>query len=463
MLRKKASILILAVIALPLAVGLNVSGCAGKGIPGVQVGEVAVGEISTRVSAMGKLEPSAAIDVTPISSGTIGELMVSDGDMVEAGETLATLEAGSLEAQQEQARANYLTSASVGDLMSGMWSNSTLPYQTLATSLQSVGAMQAQADSIIMTYFDLAPTFASFLPPQQQQEVLAVIEQQKTQYVEAMNNRVVPQVPTPSGYPSSAAAADAARTDIAGKKYQQAKAGADDPNLKAPIAGAVVFTPPSLFPGDLLGDLSSSLGGLTSGLGALGGVSSLSGGLSGMLSGLLPSSEIKSGTQVQAGQAIFQIVDLQNMRVKAEVEESDIPRVKKGQVVRIMLDAYPEEEFLGKVVQVGAKGQSGSSGTTVFPVTIQMERSDVPLRIGYNAVVDIEVLKKEGVLIIPSAALVKSGSDAYVYVVKDGVVQRRDVVPGIESEELVEIYEGLEEGEPIVVEGANKVKPGSRV
>ncbi len=64
---------------------------------------------------------------------------------------------------------------------------------------------------------------------------------------------------------------------------------------------------------------------------------------------------------------------------------------------------------------------------------------------------------------IPAPALVKSGSDTYVYVVENGVAERRDVVPGLENEELVEIIEGLEEGEQIVVEGANKVKPGSRV
>ncbi len=397
MLRKKASIIILAIIALPLVAGLNVTGCAGKGIPGVQVGEAAVGEISTRVSAMGTLESSGAVDVSPISSGTIGELLVSDGDEVQAGEVLATLQMGSLEAQREQAMSSYLTTASMGDLMSGMWSNSILPYQTLASSMQSLSAMQAEADSVIMTYFDLAPTFASFLPPDQQQQVLTVIAQQKAQYEEAMNSRVPVKVPNPSGYPSSASAADAARTDLAGKQYQQAQAGVSNPTLTAPISGAVVFTPPSgLIPSDLISGLTSSLGGLTSSLSALGGMSSIGGGLSGMLSGLFPSSEIKAGTQVQAGQAVFQIVDLQNMRVKAEVEESDIPRVKKGQPVTIMLDAYPDEEFHGKVVQVGAKGQSGSSGTTVFPVTIQMDRSETPLRIGYNALVDIEVMKREG-------------------------------------------------------------------
>jgi multidrug efflux pump subunit AcrA (membrane-fusion protein) len=464
MLRKKACIIILAIIAIPLVMGLNASGCSGKGITGVKVDVASSGEISSRVSAMGTLESSGATDVVPIANGTISELMVSDGDEVAAGEVLATLQQGSLNNQAEQAWSSYLTTTSMGDLMSGMWGNSTLPYSALTTSMQSFGALQAQTDSIAMTFFDLAPTFASFLPPQQQQQVLTVIEQQKTQYVENMNNRVTPQIPSPTGYPSSANAADAARTELAKKQYQLAAAGKLDPRLTAPISGAVIFTPPSgLFPSDLLTGLTSSLGGLSGGLAALGGMSSIGGDLTGMLSGLFPSSEIKAGTQVQAGQAIFQIVDLQNMRVKANVEETDIPKVKKGQKVMVMLDAYPDQEFRGTVVQVSAKGQSGSSGTTVFPVTVQMDRSETPLRIGYNAIVDIEVMKKEQVLVISAGALVKSGSDTYVYVVKDGVAVRRDVVLGMEAEDLVEIKEGLEEGEVIVVEGANKVKPGSRI
>ncbi len=66
-------------------------------------------------------------------------------------------------------------------------------------------------------------------------------------------------------------------------------------------------------------------------------------------------------------------------------------------------------------------------------------------------------------IVVSAGALVKSGSDTFVYVVKDGVAVRRDVVLGMEAEDLVEIKEGLEEGEVIVVEGANKVKPGSRI
>ncbi len=464
MLRKKASIIILAIISLPLTAGLNVAGCAGKGIPGVEVGESVKGEVSARVSATGKLEASEAVDVLPVSSGAIGQLLVSDGDEVEAGEVLAVLEQGSLEAQREQARSNYLTTASTGDMMSGMWGNSVLSYQTMASSMLSLEAMQTETNSFIMAFLELAPVFASFLPPEQQQQAQEVIKRQKAEYEEAVRNREPITVLPASGYPSSAAAADAARTALADKEYRRAQAGANDPTLKAPISGAVVFVPPpSLVPQGFIDDLNSSLGGLASSLGAFGGGSSLGGGLGGMLSALSPSAEIREGTQVQAGQPVFQVIDLQNMRVKAEVEESDIPRVKKGQPVTIMLDAYPEKRFTGRVVQVGAKGQSGSSGTTVFPVTIQMDRSDIPLRIGYNALVDIEVNKAEGVVVVPAAALVRYGSDSFVYVVVNGVAERREVVPGLENEELVEVREGLEEGERVVVEGTSKVKPGSRL
>ncbi len=444
--------------------GLNSSGCAGKGIPGVRAEETTVGTITSQVSATGKLESAGTTDVVPIAGGTIGELMVSDGDEVEAGEVLAVLQQGSLDTAAEQAYSSYLTTASMGDLMEGMWSNSIMSFESMSVAMQSLTAIQSQADDMVMTFFDITPTLAAFLPPSQQQQVLSWIGEQKSEYLDNVSSRPALQLPSPTSYPSTAAAADAARSALALQNYQLAEAGKSDPRLVAPISGAVVFTPPSgLFPSDLLSGITSSLGGLSSGLAALGGASSLGGDLSGMLSGLFPSDEITTGTKVTAGQAIFQIVDLQNMKVKAQVEESDIPRVKKGQKVKVMLDAYPEEEFYGKVVQVGAKGEGGSSGTTVFPVTIQMDRTEIPLRIGYNAVVDIEVMRSENVIVIQSGALVKSGGEVYVYVVDRGVAVRRDVVVGMESEDLVEIKEGLEEGEQIVVEGANKVKPGSRI
>jgi RND family efflux transporter MFP subunit len=151
------------------------------------------------------------------------------------------------------------------------------------------------------------------------------------------------------------------------------------------------------------------------------------------------------------------------MRVKAQVEETDIPMVREGQRAEIYLDAYPDLVFHGEVVQVGVEAETGSGGTTVFPVVVQMEYTDIPLRLGYNATVDIEVLFKEDVITVPVTALVTWDDGDYVFVVEEGKARLRRVETGERTDEWIEIVSGLEPGERIVVEGAGKVSEGQKV
>ncbi len=461
--RMKAVAVMAACLLLPAILGLNLGGCGSRGIPGVKVGEAVRGDLTLLVSAIGTLEPASAVDVPCRISCVLEQLLVSDGDEVEAGDILALLQPADLEQQADQAYANYLNAASIGDLMSGMWNNSIISYQSLSDAVRNFGSLQAQVDGLALTFFDLAPALASFLPPEMQQQVIQVVQAQKSQYLEAMGQRVGIQAPSPSSYPSSAAAADRERKKLASQQYELAKAAKDEPRITAPVAGAVVFMPPSSgLPTDLLSGLTGSFGSLAGSLGALGGIPT-GGGLEGVLSGLFPEQRLAPGTRLQAGQAAFRIVDLHEMRVAAEVEEADIIKVRKGQNVEVALDAYPDRVFRGKVIQVGAKGKSGSSGTTVFPVTIQLERSDIPLKIGFNATVDIEASSRKGVVMVPLNAVMRSGRDTFVYVVEGGVARRREVVTGLEAEDMVEVVEGLEAGEKVVTEGASKIKDGERL
>lgn len=461
--RSKAIAALTACLLLPAVLGLNLGGCGSKGIPGVKVEEVARGDLTLLISAVGTLEPASYVDVPCRTGCVIEQLLVSDGDEVEAGDVLATLQSADLEQQAEKAYADYLNAASVGDIMSGMWNNSIISYQALSGAVQNFSALQTQVDGLALTFFDLVPTLATFLPPEMQQQVIQVLQVQKSSYLEAMDQRVTPQAPSPAGYPSSAAAADRERRRQASRQNELAQAVKAEPRIVAPVAGAVVFQPPSSgLPTDLLSGLTGSLGSLAGSLGALGGIS-MGGDLSGLLSGLIPEQQLAPGTRLQAGQAAFRIVDLHEMRVSAEVEEADIIKVRKGQRAEVVLDAYPDRVFRGKVIQVGAKGKSGSSGTTVFPVTILLDRSEVPLKIGFNATVDIEASSRSDVVTVPLSAVMRSGRETFVYVVEKGVARRREVVTGLEAEDMVEVVEGLEAGERIVAEGASRVRDGDRL
>lgn len=458
---KKAGIL--GIACLLFMSSLLFAGCFGGSVEGVRVAEVARGDASRVISAIGALEAGQPVDVIPLVGGTITALPVQEGDYVAAGDVLCTLDEKELAAQAAKAQADYLTSASIGDLLEGSYSNMSMLYQSMGYAAEVFGQMQSQIDDMVLSFYDIVPAFISYLPPEQQQYLQALLAEQRTKYVELVNSRPAPPDVSYAGYPSSAAAADAARTEAARYDYERVAQGAKSPNILAPVSGYVVFaTQPALNLQDMLSEMLGGLGSLTSSLGSLS--SFMGGDLSGLLGGgAAAGGELKVGSKLASGQPAFQIVDLQDMRVRAQVEEADIPLIAKDQSVSIYLDAYPDLTFTGKVIQVGVKAETGSAGTTVFPVVIQMDRTEIPLRLGYNATVDIEVLSKKNALTVPVTALIEEEGKEFVYVVVDGKAQRREVTLGDRTDEWVEVISGLEEGERVVVEGAIKVKEGQKI
>lgn len=450
-----------AVLCAALIVSLF-AGCFGGAIEGVRVNEVTRGDVSKAVSAVGTLDAAQPVDVTPLVGGTIAALNVKEGDYVNAGDVLATLDQQELAAQAAQAQANYLTSASIGDILEGQYASLANLYTSMQYTSKVFQQMQGQVDTMVLDFYDTVPALVPFLPPDQQEYLKSLLAEQRARYLQVINSRPAPPDISYSGYPSSAAAADAARVEAASYDYQRVMQGTKSPNITAPVSGYVVFAvQQGAMPTEILSQLMGGLGSLTSSMGAL---SSLMGGdLSSLLGGTQTGTEFKVGSKISAGKPVFQIMDLQNMRVKAQVEETDIPNVQVGQPVNIYLDAYPDLTFTGKVTQVGVKSETGSAGTTIFPVVVLVDRTEVPLRLGYNATVDIKVLSKTSVISVPVTALLEVDGKEYVYVVVDGKAQQREIATGDRTAEWVEVISGLEEGDRVVTEGVGKVKEGQKV
>jgi HlyD family secretion protein len=102
---------------------------------------------------------------------------------------------------------------------------------------------------------------------------------------------------------------------------------------------------------------------------------------------------------------LFQIAqDLTKMQVQADVDQSDIGRVKVGQVARFTVDAYPEDEFRGKIAQIRYNAQVNQNVVT-YPVIIEVANPDGRLRPKMTANVTVDVASVKDVLRVPNAAL----------------------------------------------------------
>ena len=102
---------------------------------------------------------------------------------------------------------------------------------------------------------------------------------------------------------------------------------------------------------------------------------------------------------------LFQIAqDLTKMQVQADVDQSDIGRVKVGQVARFTVDAFPEDEFRGKIAQIRFNAQVNQNVVT-YPVIIEVPNPDGRLRPKMTANVTFDVASVKDVLRVPNAAL----------------------------------------------------------
>jgi RND family efflux transporter MFP subunit len=160
---------------------------------------------------------------------------------------------------------------------------------------------------------------------------------------------------------------------------------------------------------------------------------------------------------------IVTIADVSKIIVRAEIDETDIRKVKVGQPAVITADAYPGEKFKGKVTEispaVGKKkiisdNPAEMVDTKVLEVKIELD-SGQKLNLGLNVDVTIFVHNKENVLALPLKAVRDLDGTASVQVKKNGSYEEKEVTTGLYDDENVEITSGLKEGDTVLLSNSN--------
>ena len=157
---------------------------------------------------------------------------------------------------------------------------------------------------------------------------------------------------------------------------------------------------------------------------------------------------VSSGiSNVGGGTAIMTLADLSHIFVLASVDESDVGQVREGQVVHITADAFPGQQFEGRVVRIAPKGVVESNVVT-FEVKIEVVGANKQLlKPEMTTNVEIVLQEKKGVLVIPVEAvtMTPSGKTTVQVVNKNDKDKphRREVVTGLANDSEIEIVRGL--------------------
>lgn len=164
--------------------------------------------------------------------------------------------------------------------------------------------------------------------------------------------------------------------------------------------------------------------------------------------------EIREGATVRPRQPILTLPNLEKMQVKTAVHESVLDQISSGLKATVRVDAFPDSKYPATVATVAVLPDQGgwmSSDTKVYETVVTIDQDVKQLKPGMTAVVEIDVARLDDVVSIPVQAIVQVDDKDWCYVSKNGKVERRELELGMTNSKYVEVREGLEEGEQIVL------------
>jgi len=162
--------------------------------------------------------------------------------------------------------------------------------------------------------------------------------------------------------------------------------------------------------------------------------------------GVVMEKQAVKGMHVTAGQTLYKIADLSVVWVEADVYEHELPLVRIGQRATIMLDAYPDEPFAGRVIYIYP---TVDTQTRTAKARYEFANRGGRLKPGMFATVEMETGGGTG-LVVPTDAVLDSGLEQIVFVAQgDGRFEPRKVKAGRRLGDTIHIVQGLKEGESV--------------
>lgn len=157
------------------------------------------------------------------------------------------------------------------------------------------------------------------------------------------------------------------------------------------------------------------------------------------------------------GGVLCTIAKLDQVILKLNITSQDIGYFQKGSVASITLNGKKIE---GKVTLVPL---AANPQTRFFPVEVTFDNAERDLLPGMYLPADIDVREVEGVIVPLEAVVYRNGVNAIWTIAEDGTAKRKIVKIGIQTSDDIQILEGIESGETVIVEGQNRMNDGDKV
>ena len=173
------------------------------------------------------------------------------------------------------------------------------------------------------------------------------------------------------------------------------------------------------------------------------------------------SNVIDEGMTVRQRQALFYLPDLSEMEVQVALNESIVDRVHRGQRASVTFEALQQLTIEGEVMSISQipikemvrseQGQSTDTGVRYFVCDVRLDRVANGMKPGMSTKVDIELTGRNHVLAIPHEAVRWDRGKRVCFVAREDSLERREVRIGQDTSDLVEVVDGLQEGELVAL------------
>jgi len=390
-------------LALVLGAGLAALALFGRGrAVGVRVVTLKRGDmvISVSATATGSLESEAEVNIRAEVPGRILRLLVDEGDQVTRGQVVAELDPQEAESQVALARADLATArARLEEEQAGMAmlrerirtkiDETRATMERTARDLERLKALQAEG-AIARQQLDLA---------QAESEVAAA------SHAAALADR--DQMNVKEHQVAGAKAAVGQRE----AQLRLAEVQRSRMTIRSPIAGLV--TRRFANQGEVIG-----LGG---------------------------------GSMVTLGGPLFTLVDLNQLYVRATVDEFDARQIRVGQEVRVALEALPGRTLRGRLYKISPAVSGERQEARTFNVRVALEEGKEFVKPGMSADVEVIVDRRQAALFVPSQAILEREGKKRVYVVAEGRARATTVKVGESNWSSTEILDGLQEGDRVII------------
>jgi len=165
--------------------------------------------------------------------------------------------------------------------------------------------------------------------------------------------------------------------------------------------------------------------------------------------------QVSPGALIQPGTTITTLDDTARVRVEFSVPEVHLARVRVGSSVAARSSAYEGRSFQGVVAVIDTRIDPATRSVRVIS---EFDNADEALRPGLFLTVELVLEERERALLIAEEAIDPIGDRAYVFVVRDGRARRQEVRLGLRLPGEVEVRDGLNAGEPVVVRGIQRLR-----